>query len=115
MKERNTGAVLLCCVLLSAWVRGLSIHNGFPYIYVGVIGAGDREKKRPKKPSQFFGFVLGGEPKNRLKKVGFRSRKTEKNRPKKRLQFSVHNSGCGVICTSYHMYDVTLTSELGSV
>ena len=26
-KARNTGAVLLCCVLLSAGVRGLSIHD----------------------------------------------------------------------------------------
>ena len=42
-------------------------------------------KKRPKKTSQFFGFVFFGQPKNRLQKSVFGREKPTKNDRKKRL------------------------------
>ena len=83
MKERYSSAVLLCCVLLSAGERGPSIHDGVSIQICRRYWRGGREKKRPKTTSRVFGFGLFGQPKNRLKNVGFRSGKNEKNRPKK--------------------------------
>ena len=55
---------------------------------------GQGEKPDRKKLSPIFGFVFFGQPRNRLKKVGFRSGKTEKKVIEKNdFRFSVHNPG----------------------
>ena len=79
-----------CCCLCGP--EGCPNIMGFPYMHVGVIGVGDRKKKRPKKTELVFRFRFLGATekptkksrKNRLKKVSFRSGKTDKNRPKKK-------------------------------
>ena len=53
--------------------------TGLQYRYVGVIGVGDRGKKKTEKNRVGFSGSFLGQPKNRLQKVGFRSGKTEKN------------------------------------
>lgn len=74
-KALHTGAgcsAAGCAAAAVAW--GSSTRTGFPYTHAGVIGVGYRkEKKRPKRPSRFYGFGLFWKPKNQLGKVGLRS------------------------------------------
>ena len=80
MKERYTGAVLLCYVLLSAGARGLSIHDWVSIQICRRCWRRGRKKTDRKKPSRFVSFVFWGETENREKP-------TEKND----FRFSVHN------------------------
>ena len=85
--------------------------TGFQYRYVGVIGVGDREKKRPKKTESVFRFrFFWATEKNNLKSWFSVGKKREKLTEKNDFRFSVHNPDY-----STHHTAVMLLSDLDFV
>ena len=68
IKERYAGAVLLCCVLLSAGARGLSIRNGVSIQICRRYWRRGQGKKPIEKTESIFGFVSWGNRKTDRKK-----------------------------------------------
>ena len=100
--------MLLYGVLLSAWASGLSIHDGFSIHVCSRYWRMGQGGKLMIKTSRFFRFGFCGQPENRLKKVGFRSGKTEKDRRKKNdFRFSVHNPDCAPIEAFHYLLPAT--------
>ena len=101
MKERHTGAVLLCCVLLSAGARGLSMHDGVSiqickrYWHRGQ-GKETNQKKRVGISVSFFWGNRKTDFKSRFSVGKNREKPTGKND----FRFSVHNPGYSCYSTA---------------
>ena len=96
--------MLLCCVLLSAGARGLSIHDG---VSIQICGRYWRRGQGKKKPTEKngVGFSVSffwGNRKTDL--VGFRPGKPEQNRPKKTTFGFRFTTLCTAVVLRYVMH-----------